>query len=331
MPTDFGRVTGDAVNTAARLEAAADPGEILIGDETYRLVRDAVEAETGRAALAQGEGRARPRPPTARGGLGDRAGPPRADLSTMVGRDRELEDLTRAFARAAEDRSCLLFTVLGAAGEGKTRLVEEFLSTVGGSANVVSGRCLPYGEGITYWPVAEAVRGALGVQAFDAPEDVAARLGRRGRRRRARGRDRPSPRRDPGRRRGRRRRRGGAVGDPPVPRDPGGRTPARRALGGHPLGRARVPRRRRSHRGLVARRADHARVHRASGVPRHALGLGRRQVERHDAAAPAARREGVGRADREPARRRRAPARGVGAPHRGGRRATRCSSSRCSR
>ena len=51
----------------------------------------------------------------------------RALLSTMVGRDRELEDLTRAFARAAEDRSCLLFTVLGAAGEGKSRLVEEFL------------------------------------------------------------------------------------------------------------------------------------------------------------------------------------------------------------
>ena len=58
----------------------------------------------------------------------------RALLSTMVGRDRELEDLTRAFARAAEDRSCLLFTVLGAAGEGKSRLVEEFLSSVGESA-----------------------------------------------------------------------------------------------------------------------------------------------------------------------------------------------------
>jgi predicted ATPase len=100
----------------------------------------------------------------------------RALLSTMVGRDRELEDLTRAFARASEDRSCLLFTVLGAAGEGKSRLVEEFVSSVGDSANVLTGRCLPYGEGITYWPVAEAVRTALGVRAFDASEGVVARL-----------------------------------------------------------------------------------------------------------------------------------------------------------
>ena len=172
---DFGRVTGDAVNTAARLEAAADPGEILIGDGTHALVRDAVEAELveplslkGKAELVLAHrliqvvsetGQAR-----------------RALLSTMVGRDRELEDLTRAFARAAEDRGCVLFTVLGSAGEGKTRLVEEFLSTVDGSASVVSGRCLPYGEGITYWPVVEAVRTALGVQAFDPPEDVVARL-----------------------------------------------------------------------------------------------------------------------------------------------------------
>ncbi|MGA9162057.1 MAG: adenylate/guanylate cyclase domain-containing protein [Actinomycetota bacterium] len=172
---DFGRVTGDAVNTAARLEAAAEPGEILIGEETHRLVRDAVEAEPleplslkGKAEHVQAHRLIR---------VVAEAGQARRALrSAMIGRDRELEDLTRAFARAAEDRSCLLFTVLGAAGEGKTRLVEEFLSTVGGPANVVSGRCLPYGEGITYWPVAEAVRTALGVQAFDAPEDVVARL-----------------------------------------------------------------------------------------------------------------------------------------------------------
>ena len=62
----------------------------------------------------------------------------------MVGRDRELEDLSRAFARAAEDRSCLLFTILGAAGEGKTRLVEEFLSSVDGSGSVVRGRPRPH-------------------------------------------------------------------------------------------------------------------------------------------------------------------------------------------
>jgi len=175
--TDFGRVTGDAVNTAARFEAAADPGEILIGDETLRLVRDAVGAEPVEPLSLKGKAEPVPahRLLEVVSGVGQ---PRRALLSRMVGRERELEDLMRAFARAAEDRSCLLFTVLGAAGEGKSRLVEEFLSTAGESAQVMTGRCLPYGEGITYWPAAEAIRSALGVQAFDAPVEVAARLDR---------------------------------------------------------------------------------------------------------------------------------------------------------
>jgi class 3 adenylate cyclase/tetratricopeptide (TPR) repeat protein len=173
--SDFGRVTGDAVNTAARLEAAAEPGQILIGDATYGLVRDAVEVEpVGPLTL---KGKAEPVPAHRLLQVVSETGQaPRALLSAMVGRERELEDLTRAFARAEEDRSCLLFTVLGAAGEGKSRLVEEFVSRVDDSATVVTGRCLPYGEGITYWPVAEAVRAALGVRAFDPPEDVVARL-----------------------------------------------------------------------------------------------------------------------------------------------------------
>ena len=172
---DFGRVTGDALNTAARLEAAAAPGEILIGDATELLVRHAVRTEPVEPLSLKGK--AEPVPAHRLVEVVSEIGQARRALtSTMVGRDRELEDLSRAFARAAEDRSCLLFTILGAAGEGKTRLVEEFLSTVDGSGSVVRGRCLPYGEGITYWPVAEAVREALGVQAFDPPERVTARL-----------------------------------------------------------------------------------------------------------------------------------------------------------
>ena len=175
--SDFGRITGDAVNTAARLEGAAEPDQILIGDGTHRLVREAVVAEpVERLTL---KGKSEPVPAFRLLEVVSEVGQPRrALLSRMVGRERELEDLTRAFARAAEDRSCLLFTVLGAAGEGKSRLVEEFLSTAGESAKVMTGRCLPYGEGITYWPVAEAIRSALGVQVFDPPEEVAARLDR---------------------------------------------------------------------------------------------------------------------------------------------------------
>ncbi|HJS26702.1 MAG TPA: adenylate/guanylate cyclase domain-containing protein, partial [Actinomycetota bacterium] len=172
---DFGRVTGDAVNTAARLESASEPGDILIGEATMVLVRDAVGAEPVEPLTLKGKSEpvrsyrlTRVLPRTAL--------PPRALRSAMVGRDRELDDLRRAFARAAEDRTCVLFTVLGAAGEGKTRLVEEFLGAVEGSAGVVTGRCLPYGEGITYWPAAEAIRAALGVQAFDEPEETSRRL-----------------------------------------------------------------------------------------------------------------------------------------------------------
>ncbi|MET1011277.1 MAG: adenylate/guanylate cyclase domain-containing protein [Actinomycetota bacterium] len=173
--TDFGRVTGDAVNTAARLETAAQPGEVLIGADTYRLVRDAVDAESVEPRTVKGKAE----PVECYrlvGVLAGIAAPPRAFTSPIVGRERELEDLQRAFDRSVQDRACLLFTVLGTAGAGKSRLVEEFLGHVGESAQALVGRCLPYGEGITYWPVAQALRAALEVHDFDEPEEVRSRL-----------------------------------------------------------------------------------------------------------------------------------------------------------
>ena len=173
--TDFGRVTGDAVNTAARLETAAQPGEVLIGADTYRLVRDAVDVESVEPRTVKGKAE----PVECYrlvGVLAGTAAPPRAFTSPIVGRERELEDLQRAFERSVQDRTCLLFTVLGAAGAGKSRLVEEFLGRVGGSAQVLVGRCLPYGEGITYWPVAQALRAAMELHDFDEPEEVRSRL-----------------------------------------------------------------------------------------------------------------------------------------------------------
>jgi class 3 adenylate cyclase/tetratricopeptide (TPR) repeat protein len=173
--TDFGRVTGDAVNTAARLETAAQPGEVLIGADTYRLVRDAVDVESVEPRTVKGKAE----PVECYrlvGVLAGTAPPPRAFTSPIVGREREFEDLQRAFERSVEDRTCLLFTVLGTAGAGKSRLVEEFLGRVGESGHVVVGRCLPYGEGITYWPVAQALRAALDVHDFDDPEEVRSHL-----------------------------------------------------------------------------------------------------------------------------------------------------------
>ena len=175
--SDFGRLTGDPVNTAARLETAAQPGEILLGADTYALIRDAVDVETLEPVALKGKA-----DPVACFRLVDvmagTASPPRAFTSPMLGRERELEDLRRAFERAAEDRTCLLFTILGAAGAGKSRLTEEFITRVGGSGRVVIGRCLPYGEAITYWPVAQALRDVLDVHDFDEPEEVMSRLER---------------------------------------------------------------------------------------------------------------------------------------------------------
>ena len=151
--------TGDAVNVAARLEQAAQPGEVLLGDETLRLVREAVEAEP--VAALELKGKAEPVPAfrllrvTA-----DQPGARRQTVA-MVGRQRQRQLLDDAFANVVGERACHLFTILGTAGVGKSRLVAEFLEPLDG-ATVIGGRCLSYGEGISYWPVTAAVKELLG-------------------------------------------------------------------------------------------------------------------------------------------------------------------------
>jgi class 3 adenylate cyclase/tetratricopeptide (TPR) repeat protein len=147
--------TGDAVNVAARLQQAAQPGEILIGEETYRLARDAAEVESVEPLDLKGKAEAVPafRLLSVHG----EEGFARRLEAPMVGREREQRMLAEAWQRVVAERSCHLFTVLGAAGVGKSRLAAEFLGSLDG-ALVVRGRCLPYGEGITYWPVVEVVK-----------------------------------------------------------------------------------------------------------------------------------------------------------------------------
>jgi class 3 adenylate cyclase/predicted ATPase len=145
-------VTGDAVNVAARLERAAEPGQVWLGTGTLRLLRDAVEVEQVEALTLKGKSEPVPawRLLAVGGGLERRFSAP------MVGRETELARLRAAFAQAVHDRSCQLFMMFGTAGVGKSRLAAEFLA--GLDARRVRGRCLSYGEGITYWPVVEVIR-----------------------------------------------------------------------------------------------------------------------------------------------------------------------------
>jgi class 3 adenylate cyclase/tetratricopeptide (TPR) repeat protein len=163
-------VTGDAVNVAARLEQAAEPGTVLIGEETLRLVRDAVVVEPTPPLEVKGKSEplAAFRLVEVTAGV---AGFARRLDSPMVGRERELTRLRHAFEAAVADRSCQFFTILGTPGVGKSRLVEEFLGSLG-EATVLRGRCLPYGEGITFFPVGEVVKEAAGLEDFDAPDEI---------------------------------------------------------------------------------------------------------------------------------------------------------------
>jgi len=145
--------TGDAVNVAARLEKAAAPNTVLLGSETARLVRGAADVEPVPSLELKGKSEAVAAYRLL--AVQEEATPRRLDMP-MVGRERELRALREAFVRAVHDRSCQLFTVLGAAGVGKSRLAAEFLTRV--EALVLRGRCLSYGDGITYWPVIEIVK-----------------------------------------------------------------------------------------------------------------------------------------------------------------------------
>ena len=144
--------TGDALNVAARLEQAAVPGEVLTGEATHALVHDAVTAEPVEPLTLKGK--SEPVPAYRLVSVLD--APERSHVSRFVGREAELAQIVEAWERLRAQARCELVTVVGDAGVGKSRLVTEALAVV--DARVVRGRCLPYGEGITYWPVVEVVK-----------------------------------------------------------------------------------------------------------------------------------------------------------------------------
>ena len=155
--------TGDATNVAARLQQAAQPGEVLVGVPTIELARDAAVVEPAGALELKGKAK----PVDVYRLLEVRDAPERPTTTRFVGRAREVAVLRDAWGRACVERRCELVTVVGEAGVGKSRLVAEFLSSI--EATAMRGRCLPYGEGITYWPVVEVLK-----QLDVVPDDPAA-------------------------------------------------------------------------------------------------------------------------------------------------------------
>ena len=168
---DSSFATGEAVTVAARLEQFAEPGQLLLGPGAHRLTLGRVEVEdVGPVDL---KGLAQPiwawRALSTGGTGGER--PRRTLEAPLVGREAELDLLQNTYDRALRDRRAHLFTMYGEPGVGKSRLAREFTGSVEG-ATVLPGRSLPYGEGVTYWPLAEMVKCAAGI-ADDDPLDVA--------------------------------------------------------------------------------------------------------------------------------------------------------------
>jgi class 3 adenylate cyclase len=152
--------TGDPINVAARLEQIADGHEILLGERTYRLVERHVRAEPLEPLVVKG--RAAKVPAWRLLELRAEEQEPTRPTTPFVGRERELDELRAALARTREDHVCRLCTIVGPAGIGKTRLARELLTGVGDSATIAVGRCLSYGEAITYNALIEIVRALAG-------------------------------------------------------------------------------------------------------------------------------------------------------------------------
>jgi class 3 adenylate cyclase/tetratricopeptide (TPR) repeat protein len=175
-----GMVAGDVVNTAARLQSAAPVGAVIVDSTTMRSTEAAIGYEPLEPMVAKGKQEPIPvwRATMARSRFGVDT-ELRAD-SLFVGRDSELAVLGETFARALRDPSPQLLTVVGEPGVGKSRLVWEFREEIDRRPELVrwrQGRCLPYGEGITFWALGEIVKAEAGVLETDPHAQALEKLG----------------------------------------------------------------------------------------------------------------------------------------------------------
>ncbi len=167
-------LTGEAVRVAKRIEEAAAPNEILIGESTHRLVRDAVFAKlSGPRALKHGE---KFHAFIVINIIAHAPGVQRRFEAPLVGRERQRAMIDSIFRDVVSRRTCHLLTVLGDAGVGKSRLVQEFAASLPSDTNFARGRCLPYGEGITYRPLADIIREITRAEGLDLGKQSVARI-----------------------------------------------------------------------------------------------------------------------------------------------------------
>ncbi len=167
-------VTGEAVNIAARFEGLAPPGGVVVGDRTYRDTQHAVRYRSLGEVTVKGIDRAL-RAWEAEGETAPPAGRAAAPgLAPMVGREDELDLLGLLLNRTAREGRPSLVTVVGPAGIGKSRLCREFLDRAEERRplRLVRGRCLPYGQGLTYWPLAEILKADAGIMDSDPAEAI---------------------------------------------------------------------------------------------------------------------------------------------------------------
>jgi class 3 adenylate cyclase/tetratricopeptide (TPR) repeat protein len=169
-----GVASGDVMNTAARLQSAAPVDGILVGELTYAATRDAIDYRETEPIAAKGK--SDPVRVWEAIGVREAAHMPAADAVTFVGRDREASALMDAWSTAMAERRPGLVTIVGPPGIGKSRLLAEFARHAGQDGRVHWGRCLSYGEGITYWPVTEVLKSAAGILQSDDRETIAGKL-----------------------------------------------------------------------------------------------------------------------------------------------------------
>jgi class 3 adenylate cyclase len=172
-------VAGDVVNTASRMQSAAPVNGVLVGETTYRATRDAIDYREGSAV--QAKGKVEPiaiweaLEPLSRYGvdIAERAPTP------LVGRDRELELLRTMLGRVREERATQLVTIVGVPGIGKSRLVRELFELVDEATELITwrqGRCLPFGDSVTFWALGEIVKAETGILENDPPAEAERKL-----------------------------------------------------------------------------------------------------------------------------------------------------------